>query len=355
MKKRGSYLDLIMKSKIIPKSKRSQVTIFIVIALIVVIGIVLYIVVRGGLGGRVDPAFAPVHDFVVGCLEESVDESVKGISLGGGYNEVEGASYLLSDVPYYFSNGKVNIPDKKKVEEEFNDYIKESMVICINEFGSIQEQGFTIEYNEMRVDTKLGDEIEVRIDYPISASKGEASSSFRKFKVEKNFNFNRIMKLVDEFKKEHQENPNFIPVSFLSLFAEREGFTFDLIYTGESEVVYSFLINDVYESPILFNFAALYDWEIKSNEEKIELKEIGTLRGFEGKEFSYKVEVEKGEGISFTDFTGMFDIDMRTGEVKFVPTPEDIGRHEILIKGFDSEGNSDTAFMVLEVEGDLID
>ena len=238
--------------------KRGQVSIFIIWGLIIVVGVGAFFVINNNETSN--PVFVPIENFVQGCLESVVDEAIVALSLQGGYSETEGVDYLLGNVPFYFENGKKDIPSKQVVESEFSKYIEKGMKDCVGGFDSFED--YNVEEGKIDVLVRLSDEIDVKMDYRLSVSKGEDTISIKDFEVEMGFDFDRLMNLVSEFGEEHQKNPDFVPLGFLSLFAEREGFTFDLVYANDNEVVYSWLLDDVYEKPLMFNFAGRYRWDL---------------------------------------------------------------------------------------------
>ena len=75
-----------MTSNLSSKSKRAQVTIFIILAIIVVAGVVLYVTLGdrldlGGIPKEVEPAYS----YYLNCIEERVSEGASILGQQGGY------------------------------------------------------------------------------------------------------------------------------------------------------------------------------------------------------------------------------------------------------------------------------
>ncbi len=126
------------------KNKRGQLSLFIIIAIVLIIIVISsFFIVQ--FQQKKNPLFEPVESFIQSCVEETVDESVVGLSMQGGYyNKEPSGSYLLFKVPYYFDNGKINVPSKNDIEKEFSDYIENGIINCIDDFKNFKEQEYDI-------------------------------------------------------------------------------------------------------------------------------------------------------------------------------------------------------------------
>ena len=145
------------------KSKKGQVAIFIIIAIVVVVGVGLYFVLRGGdLGSGLSKNMEPVYDYYLSCLEQTADEGISLLGEQGGYIYVEemdfvpGSQYrpfssqldfLGQPVPYwmYVSGNnllKEQVPTKRSMEEELERYLEERVGEC--DFFDFESQGFDV-------------------------------------------------------------------------------------------------------------------------------------------------------------------------------------------------------------------
>ena len=87
------------------KNRGGQLTIFIIIAILIIAVVALFFVFRRNLqlpGKPVSPETAEIQNFVQECLDDSLEKVVFRIGEGGGsYFPSSVASTPLLDVPYY--------------------------------------------------------------------------------------------------------------------------------------------------------------------------------------------------------------------------------------------------------------
>jgi len=168
-RKTNSCFDFVTKRSILLKSKRSQVTVFIILAIIIVAGIILFVLFKDSLFGvSIPKELEPVYNYYLACIEE---EALMGsIIMGeqGGYIDVPdftpGSIYMPFSnqldflgigVPYWYyitGNGvvKEQVPNKLEMEKQLSNFIEERAISC--DFSGFVNQGFEI---------KVGKEIDV--------------------------------------------------------------------------------------------------------------------------------------------------------------------------------------------------
>jgi hypothetical protein len=134
-------------------SKRSQITIFVIIALVLIVGIGLYIVIKPGQLVKVNPQFDVVHNYYLSCIDAAGKTGASILGQQGGYIELPnfepGSDYspfssqldfLGTNIPYWYyvsGNGvkKEQIPTISIMEKQLAEYIVEEINTCdISEF-----------------------------------------------------------------------------------------------------------------------------------------------------------------------------------------------------------------------------
>jgi hypothetical protein len=335
----------------IKRGLRAQASVFIVIAVVLFAAAGLtYFLSKGSVKNNSENA--PVYDYVQSCIDDSVINGIRYISFQGGYyNSPEKYTrYGVADVPYYFYLGQRQIPSKSVIEKELSKYIEKELVSC-NDKSNFEEQGYSLEFGKPSVKTSLGKEIKVSVNYPIKITKDKKISSLRDFSYSKEFDFDRLYSLINQFSDEHQQNSDFMPLGYLSVLAKNNNFKFNLIYISGNEVVYSFIFNDLFKNEsLIYNFAAKYKWEQgKPINKRVEIEEIPDQHVFAGNSFYYKVNA-RGNNVQFEDYSDLFDINKNTGEIKFRSGQDQSGSYQILIKAYDNSGNEDSKIMNLYVE-----
>ncbi|MBU0760282.1 MAG: hypothetical protein KJ600_05155 [Nanoarchaeota archaeon] len=169
-------------------SKRAQVSIYIIIAIVLVVGIVVYFGVKQGLGGEEIPfEMVPVFDYYQSCVEQETATAVKLAGMQGGRvaigDYIPGSehapfsnhlNFLGSPIKYWYyvsGNGliKEEVPSKQEMEREIADYVAEGLKHC--DFEYFYRQGFSVELGEAEVDVEVFDRkviVDVNSDMTVS-------------------------------------------------------------------------------------------------------------------------------------------------------------------------------------------
>jgi len=246
-KRSNSHFDFQLRNIQIPNSKRSQVTIFIIVAIIVVVGIILYFALRDKLGKAIMPKeLLPVYEYFLSCIE---DETQRASFLAGtqaGYLQIpefepgsefapfsSQLNFLSFPVPYWYyisGNGivKEQVPSKTEIESQLNDYLEERIKTC--SFRNFEAQGFFIEKSDdIVVSAKIKDnEIDVSVNMPLTISFGEITSTQRSHSVVVSSSLGRFYNAARKIYDSEQKNlflENYA-VDILRLYAPVDGVEF---------------------------------------------------------------------------------------------------------------------------------
>ncbi|MCH7850945.1 MAG: hypothetical protein IH845_04855, partial [Nanoarchaeota archaeon] len=130
-------------------NNKAQITIFVIIAIVLVGGILAYFTLRDNLGGRRVPVeLEPVYEYYLECLEETTRDGIRLLGEQGGYIETPefepGSSFMPfsnqldffgQGVPYwlYISGNnllKEQVPSKSFMESELSIYVGEHSTNC---------------------------------------------------------------------------------------------------------------------------------------------------------------------------------------------------------------------------------
>jgi|SRR3989344_178516 len=180
------------------KKRKAQVTIFIVLGIIIVAGILIFFFTRQETAKKpeIAPNIQPIYSFVEECIQQIGTKSVYAVGKKGGYYKSPEIS-TKEGVPYFYYLGKNYMPEKQKVEQEISNYIKEKLPACINNFQDFSD--FNIEQKEINVEIKiLENKSIINVDYPITIAKGVKITSLEKFEdIEIPIRFGAIYDAVD--------------------------------------------------------------------------------------------------------------------------------------------------------------
>jgi len=224
------------------KSK-GQVTIFIIIAIVVVASVVVIFAYKKGMfQGELPASMQAIEETLKSCLEDYAMTGADVLESQGGYIYLPdfepGSSHMPfssqlefmgNAVPYwYYVSGnniqKTQVPSKSDMENQLEQFIEEKVRNCV--FDSYYEQGFEIVLDEPKVSVDIkGSSIEVDLNMNVEIRKGEDVGKVKKHSVEIN---SKLGNLYDSAKKiyEHEQDSLFLEeyaVDTLRLYAPVDG------------------------------------------------------------------------------------------------------------------------------------
>ena len=232
-----------MKLGITTRSRKGQVAVFVIVALLVVAGIVVYFVVRGEVSlGDIPANLVPVFDYYQSCVESEAKVAIQLAGAQGGRVDagiyIPGSEYapfssqlnfLGSPVPYWYyiaGNGliKENKPSKSEMEQEIAEYIQEGLEFC--RFGSFLEQGYDVKIGSPLVNVVVEDGlVKVDVAAEVSVVRGEESARKTEHKIEIDSKLGKFYDLASEIYDKQKEEAfleNYA-VDTLYLYAPVEG------------------------------------------------------------------------------------------------------------------------------------
>jgi len=154
-------------------NKLGQVTIFIIVAIVIVLGIVAYFMLRTGVESSLSVEVQPVYDYYLSCLEETSREGIHLLGEQGGRIEIPdfepGSAYMPfssqldffgQPIPYwmYVSGNNLlreDVPLKSEMEQELEDYVSERLYDC--DFSNFEMAGFDVYVEGDSVSAKIKD------------------------------------------------------------------------------------------------------------------------------------------------------------------------------------------------------
>jgi hypothetical protein len=299
------------------RNRSGQVTIFIIIAIIIVGGIVAYFIFRENLSvNNIPTSIQPVYNSFLSCVE---DQALIGISLlesQAGYIELPdfepGSShmpfssqlnFLGNPIPYwyYVSGNNIQneqIPTEQDMEEALADFVDSRISNC--NFDNYYEEGFNIDLGESKttVDIKDGS-VNMRMNLGLSISKGEDTVLVSNHNVEVKSN---IYSLYNSAKTvyEKEQSELFLEnygIDTLRLFAPVDGVELSCspqIWNAEN------IFSDLKEA-IETNTLALSSEDPNTNEEKYFFVDAGINEGvrfINSQDWANSFEVLPSEGVS---------------------------------------------------------
>lgn len=212
------------------KNKYGQVTIFVIVAIVIVAAVVLFFAFRGRLGLSEVPAeFVPVYNLYSDCIQQETQRGVGLLGLQGGRIAIgdyqpgsdhspfsSHLDFFGSSVEYWYyvtGNGLVreNSVTKEGMERELEEFLRTRVNDC--RFDEFYQQGFYVnlpEDDEVSVDVNiLDDRVVVQVDSNVVSYREDATARKANHEVEVS---SKLGTLYDEARKVYSKE---IQESFL--------------------------------------------------------------------------------------------------------------------------------------------
>lgn len=169
-------------------SKRGQVTIFIIVAILIVVAVAGFFIFRGTLTKTTVPAnLEPAYTSFLSCVEENTLVGIDVLESQGGYIQLpefeSGSEYMPFSsqldflgnlIPYwYYVSGnnieRMQVPSKDFMAKELETFIEDKISTC--NFDSYNNKGFEVFFDEANVAVTINDgDIIVDVDMDLSIS-----------------------------------------------------------------------------------------------------------------------------------------------------------------------------------------
>lgn len=184
------------------EKKRGQVTIFIIIAIVIIGGAVVFYSYRDSIiGEKIPVSIGPVYNNFLFCLENKVLTGIDILESQGGYISLPdfepGSKYmpfssqlnfLGNPVPYwYYVSGnniqKEQVPSKNEMENQLEDFIEEKINKCV--FDEYYEHGFEINQGVPEASVNIGKEkVDVSLKMEMGFERGEDNIVIKNHNIE---------------------------------------------------------------------------------------------------------------------------------------------------------------------------
>jgi len=274
MKKRGTRIfNSEIDIKISPNSKRSQVTIFIIGAIVLIAIILLFFLFRSGVVPGIGGSSKETNEeaFLKSCMEDEFDKTVRRISMNGGYlNHADenknkpyktfqfgeeapaDIAYLCYTPNYYFScvnqepmllehlEGEI----KKGIENKFHDCFRDLL-------NSLQDDGYIADITEGNPEIDIvPKKISIKADSKIKLTKNDETSEINGLNIIFSSRLYGIVKVVQEIVNKEAKTGGFEYLGYVLLYPE---FRITIYDTPEGETeIYTVINKDTNEE---FRFA----------------------------------------------------------------------------------------------------
>jgi len=182
--------------------KKGQVSVFVIVAVLIVAGFVIYFAFRESSANKDIPAeLAPVYEYYLDCIETETKLAAQIAGSQGGVIEIgeyaPGSEYapfsshlnfLGTPVKYWYyisANGviKEDVPTESEIEGEMEEFIREGIDNC--DFENFYRNGFEIERGESEVKVDIQEnKVRTEVSVLVESSKGETKGEKRNHIIE---------------------------------------------------------------------------------------------------------------------------------------------------------------------------
>ena len=182
-------------------NKKGQVTVFIIIAIILVASVSLFFIFRDTITqNNIPTSIDPVYTLFLSCIQEDTQEGIARLESQAGYIDLPDfepgsqhmpfssqLDFLGVAVPYwYYVSGnniqKEQVPSQTEMEKQLGEFIDGKISNC--DFQDFYDEGFLISLGKPETSVKInGDSVEVSVDLLMNVSNGEDTAVIKTHKV----------------------------------------------------------------------------------------------------------------------------------------------------------------------------
>ena len=207
---------IILKKRI---KKKSQITVFIIVGLLILIFVGFLMLIVSHI--KTDITFktkqTTIKGYIENCVEASASDGLYLIGRQGGYIKLPNNYYSTDygNIAYGFVDERDVLRDINEIKREYEKYIKEQTLVCVNDFNSFKDKGYNVSYTEPKVNVIFASRTIVDVKFNVKYKLGDTSSSVSLFKVILPVRFSRIYGLANKLVEKMTLFPGYIDMTLL--------------------------------------------------------------------------------------------------------------------------------------------
>jgi hypothetical protein len=229
---------------VVKMNKKSQVAIFVIIALIIVVLVAIFFIARR-------PPDIPTIDeknpqaSIESCTREAVEEAIELLSPRGGDITPKGSvlyegvdrTYICYSSEYYEPCKNQRPLFVEHIEDEITNYIYDKVDLCFQTLRENLQGKYDIDMGDLRVKTQLHSrEVGVEIERYFKMTKGSSVQEFNEFKTRKIHPLYDLAQIANEIANQEAEFCHFDNTGYSLLHPEYE---VDQFETGDGDKIYT--------------------------------------------------------------------------------------------------------------------
>lgn len=243
--------------KFLLMNKKSQVSVFIIIGLVIIIisALVYFKFNEPNIKINEKNEFEKINEHIQECIQDSTIEAIELLGQQGSLNP---SAYVASDntkISYYYFKGKGYLPDQDSIESQISLFVKEHAYDCINEFS---DKDYVVDVEIIEISTEIkNDYVVIKLESPVKVYHHGKKDEISIPEIELTTNLKKIYDTSKGIITDTIRDPNWI--QFDKLY-ENE-LDIKIIKVNSSTIVYVITDNKVglNKEPYTYRFAVKYD------------------------------------------------------------------------------------------------
>lgn len=230
-------------------NKRGQVTLFIIIAIVIIAAIVFIIFLQKDIIGRGLPSsdIAEIKQYLSDCFETKTKEGIIFLGKQGGYYSLDGVesiNFLDEQTAYYWKAEQNLVPSYETTQNELNNYLNNNIAGC---FSATALSEYEIIYDQCLASSTFNDIINVEFNCPITIKKGDLSSTIESFSINLEAPVKKILDVSELIINEYAKKPGYVCITCIDEIVEDNDFIVTIVpittIVGSSIDATWFLVN----------------------------------------------------------------------------------------------------------------
>lgn len=238
-------------------SKKGQVTIFIIIAIVIVVAGILIFTFQNQIKTLFTSPEDSIYLFTENCVKDVSQDAIYITSQKGGYFISPDLS-TSKGIAYYYINQENNMPSKKSIEEQISFYVENMLPLCTKDFINFPDFEITQKEINAKVDIRA-EEIILNIKYPLTIRKENSVTRFEDFEnIQISARLGIIYDTAQKIIKD-QLNQEDLCINCISDIAFENELKIDLI-TENEDILFTIIDEEslIKDIPLKFTFANNY-------------------------------------------------------------------------------------------------
>jgi len=239
------------------QNKKAQITIFVIIAIVIVGSITALLLSTNKIYKQPVPeeleitVSSGIREIAQKCIQVSLIDGTRILGFQGGFIRIpkKSAKTAFTEIAYGYYLGQKLYPTKEKMEEELAYYLDNAVPICFNENN---KYNYRISAGKASTKIEISDEeVIAKVIYPISIAKETTVSNLKQdYEAKIPIGLGKIRDFGEGIINRTVAEPNYVPMSYLLHPVYNVSFAF----TNNGEVIYTIIDNSSTIDKIPYTF-----------------------------------------------------------------------------------------------------